>query len=166
VATATINYASAASITCTLTSLASAGWRQSAEVSNTTNKYIDALVAGSIQAGSVTADGTIEVYAYGSIDGTVYSGGLGTTDQGITWGTTGSTSVHGYNQLKLLQVLDVDDTDDNEDIEFGPVSVASVFGGVLPEKWGVIVKNNTGASLHATGTNNAIKYQGIKFDSA
>lgn len=165
-ATTTVNYGSATSITCTLTSLASDGWRQSAEVSNTSNKYVDALVSGSIQIGSPTADGTIEIFAYGSVDGTIYSGGLGTTDQGITWGTTGSTSVHGYAQLKLLEVLDIDDTDDSEDVEWGPVSVAAAFGGILPEKWGIVVHNVTGASLHATGTNNAQKYQGVKFDTA
>lgn len=162
----TTKYATATSITCTLTSLASAGWRQSNQVDNTSNEYIDALVSGSIQIGAPSADGTIEVYAYASLDGSIYSGGLGSSDAGITWGTTGSTSVHGYAQLKLLEILDVDDTDDSEDVEWGPVSVAAAFGGVLPPYWGVVFKNNTGASLNATGTNNALKYVGITLESA
>jgi len=44
--------------------------------------------------------------------------------------------------------------------------MASVFGGTLPVKWGIVVANNTGQSLDGTLTNHKIEYQGIKFDSA
>lgn len=167
-ATITPNYASSAAITCTVANLGDGGYRESAGVSNTTNKYMDALVGGSIQVGTVTADGTISVFAYASMDGgTIYSGGLAGTDETITWGTTPSTSsVEGYNNLRLLGVISVDTTDDDNDIEFAGFSVASVFGGVMPEKWGIVVLNETGVALHATGTNNEFHYQGIKYDSA
>jgi hypothetical protein len=168
-ATASSNYASAASVTITLTSLGIDGWRESAGIDNGTNLYLDAVVSGSIQVGAVGADGTIEVYAYGSIDGgTIYDGGLVGTNETITWGTTPSTSsVKGFNQLHLLTVIDVDATDDNNDIEFVcKTSVAQAFGGVMPEDWGIVIRNNTDTALHATGTNNAIKYGGYKIDVA
>jgi len=168
-ATATINYASTGTaITITMTSLADGGYRESAAVTNATNKYLDALVGGSIQVGAVAADGTIEIYAYASADGgTTYSGGLAGTNETITWGTTPATSsVNGVSQLVLLGVLDVDTTDDNNDIEFGPYSIAAAFGGVLPEDWGLVVGNSTGTAFHATGTNNGLHYSGIKYDSA
>lgn len=166
-ATRTLNYAAAASVTITLTSLASAGWRSSAVVDNTTDKYLDALVGGKIQVGAVSADGTLEIYAYGTYDGTEYNGGLDGTDTAITWGTTPSaSSVEGFNNLELLGVIAVDTTDDNKDIRWGPFSVAEAFGGLLPSKWGVVVKNNTGLALHATGTNNECQFIGIKEDIA
>ena len=165
-ATATINYASAASVTITLTSLADGGYRESTAVDNTTNKYLDALVGGKVQIGAPSADGTIEFYAYGTYDGTEYTAGLTGSDGTITWGTTGSTGLDGANNLPLLGVISVDATDDNDDARWGPFSVAAAFGGVLPSKWGIVVRNRTGASLHATGTNNECQVIGIKYDVA
>lgn len=165
-ATVTTNYAAAASLTLTVTSLADGGYRESTAVDNSTNKYVDALVGGKIQIGAPSADGTIAIYAYGSYDGTEYTAGVTGTDGTITWGTTGSTGLDGYLNLPLLGVVSVDATDDNDDCRWGPFSVAQAFGGVLPTKWGVIVKNSTGASLHATGTNNECQFMGIKFDVA
>lgn len=165
-ATATINYTAAASITLTVTSLADGGYRESTAVDNSSNKYVDALVGGKIQIGAPSADGTIAIYAYGSYDGTEYSAGLTGSDGTVTWGTTGSTGLDGYLNLPLLGVISVDATDDNDDARWGPFSVAQAFGGILPTKWGVVVKNSTGATLHATGTNNECQYMGIKFDIA
>ena len=170
--TASINYkslTSIAAITATLTSLADGGYRESAGVDNATELFIDALVAGSIQVGAVTADGTIKVYAYASMDnGVIYDGGLIGTDETIVWGTTPSTSsVEGFKQLKLLDVISVDTTDDDNDIEFVcKNSVASVYGGVMPLNWGVVILNDTGVAFHATGTSNSLGYQGIKYDNA
>lgn len=165
-ATVTTNYAAAASLTLTVTSLADGGYRESTAVDNSTNKYVDALVGGKIQIGAPSADGTIAIYAYGSYDGTEYTAGVTGTDGTITWGTTGSTGLDGYLNLPLLGVVNVDATDDSDDCRWGPFSVAQAFGGVLPTKWGVIIKNSTGASLHATGTNNECQFMGIKFDVA
>lgn len=163
-ATATINYTAAASVTITLTSLADAGFRESTAVDNSSSKYMDALVGGKIQIGAPSADGTIAIYAYGSYDGTEYTAGLTGSDGTVTWGTTGSTGLDGANNLPLLGVISVDATDDNDDARWGPFSVAQAFGGVLPTKWGIVIKNSTGASLHATGTNNECQFMGIKYD--
>ena len=163
-ATATINYTAAASVTITLTSLADAGFRESTAIDNSSSKYMDALVGGKIQIGAPSADGTIAIYAYGSYDGTEYTAGLTGSDGTVTWGTTGSTGLDGANNLPLLGVISVDATDDNDDARWGPFSVAQAFGGVLPTKWGIVVKNSTGASLHATGTNNECQFMGIKYD--
>lgn len=154
-------YAAASSLTITLASLSSTGYRESTAVDNTSNLYLDAQVGGRVQIATVTADGQIEVYAYGSWDGTRYTAGLAGTDAAITWGTTDNTGVDGYNDLVPLGSIAVDTSDDQDDVEFGPFSLAAAFGGRLPRKWGVVVKNVTGVQFHATGTNNEVKFTGI-----
>jgi len=168
-AEAKVKYATSASITCTVTSLADGGYRESAAIDNSTNLYMDALVSGSILLNAtLTGDGYINIFGYGSIDGgTVYSGGLAGTDETITWGTTpASSSVEGYNNLKLIGVASSDDTDDANYIEFGPFSVAAAFGGVLPISWGIVVENQTNAAFDATGASNTFDYVGVTYTSA
>lgn len=159
-ATVSVNpYPAAASVTITLTSLTNGSWRQSAAVDNTSNLYIDAHLGGSIQTGtSPTANGTIDIYAYGSYDGTNYTAGASGSDAAYTADGEENLFFH------LLSIV-VDATSD-QDYVFGPVSVASVFGGVLPRAWGIVVENNTGATLNATGTNNEVQFTGIKYASA
>lgn len=158
-ATTSVNYSAAQTVTITLTSLADAAWRQSASVDNGTNKYLDAHIGGSIQVGTTpTAGETIQIYAYGSYDGTNFTAGASGSDAAYT--ADGEEGL-----FKLLEVIEVDATSD-QDYVWGPVSVAEKFGGVLPETWGVVVKNDTGAALNATGTNNEVQFFGIKYDSA
>ena len=152
-------YAANAAITITLTSLAAAAYRESTAISNTTNLYLDVFVGGVTQIGAVTADGQIEIYAYGSWDGTSYTAGLTGADANITWGTTGG--VDSYNDLVPLGTASTDTTDDNDDVEWGPFSIAAAFGGKMPPSWGIVIKNGTGVAFHATGTNNLVRYRGI-----
>lgn len=159
-ATMTTNYAAVAAITCTLASLTNGSWRQSAVVDNTANKYLDALVMGSVQVGTTpTVGNVIEVYAYGWIDAA----------PGYTAGASGSDAAYTADgeedELRLVGVITVD-ADSNIDYVWGPFPIAAAFGGILPPKWGLVFKNGTGATLHATGTNNAVKFVGIKFDIA
>jgi hypothetical protein len=154
-------YDSYKSITITLTSLSNGGYRCSLVQDNSTNQYVDVLLGGSIQTGTATG-GSIDIYIYASYDGYKYSGGVPGTDSQISWGS-GGTSYDGAYQLKAIANIAVNSSDDNTDVIWGPLSVAQQFGGVLPRYWGVVVCNNTGGSLHATGTNNAIRYIGIKY---
>lgn len=158
-ATATPNYSTAQTVTITLTSLADGSWRQSTAVDNTTNKYLDALLGGSIQTGAIpTADSLIEIYLYGTYDDTNYTAGAS--------GTDGAYTADGEETLfKLVETIIVDATA-NQDYVFGPISVAQAFGGLMPKKWGVVVKNGTGDALNATGTNNEVQFLGYKIDVA
>lgn len=162
-ATATTNYdtSNIRSLTVTLTSLANGSWRQSTSQDNDQANYyyIDCLLGGSIQVGtSPTAGGTIDIYVYGSYDNSSYTGGAS--------GTDGSYTADGEEDLfPHLISIEVDATSD-QDYVFGPISIAQAFGGVVPPLWGIVVENNTGATLNATGTNNEVQYTGIKYDSA
>lgn len=158
-ATTSLNYAAAATLTITLASLATATWRESTAVDNTTNKYTDALLGGKIMTGTTpTVNTTIEVYLYGTYDGTAYTAGASGTDAAYT--------ADGEELLfPVAQIIQVDATSDQQYV-FGPISVAAAFGGVLPSKWGVVVKNSSAVALNATGSNHEIKFIGVKTDIA
>lgn len=162
-ATATLNYAASAAIACTVTSLTSGSYRQSAVVDNSSNKYVDALLGGSIQVGtSPTAGNTIDILLYGERDD---GGGTSQYTAGCSGSDAAYTADGEEDELFPLYSITVDATSD-QDYEFGPIAVAQAFGGILPRKWGVVVKNSSGATTNATGTNNEIKYTGIKYDVA
>jgi len=161
-ATGKLTYSAAQSITITQTSLGSGSYRESTAVDNGTNRFIDAQVGGITQLGAVGADGTIDIFAYGTYDGTNYTAGMTGSDAAITWGT--NTSVDGFLDLRFLGSVAVDNTDDNDDRKWGPFSVAAAFGGALPSKWGIVIRNNTDIALHATGTNNEVQYIGVTVD--
>lgn len=163
-ATGKLTYSAATAVTITNTSLAAGAYRESTSVDNGTNRYIDALVGGIIQIGALGADGVIDIFAYGSYDGTNYTAGVTGTDGTITWGTTGNTGVDGFLDLRYLGSVACDTTDDNDEKRWGPFSVASAFGGALPTKWGIVIRNGTDAAFHATGTNNECEFIGVTVD--
>lgn len=139
-------------------------WCSSALVDNQTNKYIEAFFGGSIQVGTLSAAGMLDFYLAASWDGVEFTAGVDVGDSDITWGTTGSTHVLGYESLIYVGSVATDATDDDTDIVFGPYPVAEFFGGRMPLEWCVVMQNNTGAALHATGTNNHLEYTGIEED--
>ena len=141
-------------ITVTLASLANNGARESTVIDNTSNLFLDALVGGKIKspASATSATGTVFIYVYGTVDGgTLYSEEATGSDAAIT--LTSSPNA------KLLWIVNV--VANATTYNFGPFSVASVFGGILPQKWGLIFENKTGGTLDSTGSNHAVKYQGI-----
>lgn len=144
----------------TLTSLAGLAidsWWQSNVIDNGTDLFMDVLVGGSIQSGTTPTDGTsIDVFTYGAINTSDYGQGAS--------GSVGTYTTDGQERnLRYLGTIVVDGTS-NQDWEFGPWSVAEAFGGTMPQKWGIILHNRTGAALNATGTNNAIRVHGVQFD--
>jgi len=153
-----LEYAASAAISITLANLASdtnllAG-RESSEVSNTSDKYSDFLIAGKITTGtSPTTGRNIEVWAAGLAEDSTYPDVLDGTDSDETIsgpGTKGAT-------LKLVASIATVNTSDKT-YWFGPVSLAALFGGVVPKKWVIFVVHNTGVNLNSTGSNHAIWY--------
>lgn len=149
-------------LTCAINSLASdtsgaITGRESTVVDNSTTKYLDALVSPTIAANSsgVSATGYVDLYAYGSVDGgSNYSDGAA--------GSDGSLTLTDPPNMRLLGRVNV--VANSGTYKGGPFSVASCFGGVLPERWGVFVHNASGAAL--SGSGNSIKWQGIKGTTA
>lgn len=155
------SYGSATTIACTTTSLASdtsllAG-RQSAQVDNTADLAVDALLGGTIATtGTPTTGTTIEVWLWGSYDnGTTRSAAAGTSDANFSPATQG---------VKLMMAHALTINQDNTTARthtFGPVSVAACFGGTMPDHWGVFIVHNTGTTLGAT----ALKYMPVQYQN-
>ena len=167
-ATTTISYTTATTITCSVASVASSStWvagQESNEIDNTSNKYDDVLVQGKITVGTTpTASTLILVYVWGS-DTSAATTNLDTIDGVDSTETLTSAGVRdGF--LKLAAAINVDATTSNRSYWFGPFSVADLFGQV-PRFWGLFVTHNTGANLNSTAGNHSFTYTGIKFDTA
>jgi hypothetical protein len=158
-ATISMSYSAAQAVTITLDSLATASYRQSSVVDNTTNKFVDALLGGIVVTGgsAPTDKTTIDVLVYGTYDGTNYSGGCTGADAAYT-----PADGQG-DELRYLTSITVD-ADTAASYVFGPISVAQAFGGILPSKWGVVVRNGIGQALATTG--HEVEFIGVKYESA
>lgn len=163
-ATVSNNYAADAQLTISLASLASSSTfvagQESAVVDNSSNLYLDALLSGKVTVGTTpTVNTQILVYVFGQNNDTpTYPDVMDGTDSAETLTSVGV----GRGFLKLAAVLDVDSTTSDRAYPFGPVSVAALFGGALPQRWSVFVTHNTGVALNATAGNHEISYQGVK----
>lgn len=153
------NYPSASDVTITLASLASdtnlLTGRESTAVDNSSNLYLDYLVSGKITTGtSPTTARSIQVWAVGSWDGTNWPDVFDGTDSAETI----TSANHKNSVCRFLAEMATDATSDRT-YHFGPVSVASAFGGVLPPKFVVFVTHNTAVNLNSTSGNHQIRLQ-------
>lgn len=139
-------------ITITLASLANAAQRQSTAITNTT--FTDALVQIKLETGAagVSATGIVNIYAYASSDG-------GTTYGDTATGTNGAVTLTSPPNLKLIGTINT--VANATSYDSNPMSVAAIFAGNLPQHWGIVVENKSGAAFNATAGNFAAFYQGI-----
>lgn len=141
------------SITITIASLTNTSVRGSLVVDNTSNLYLDALVQVQIKSGAAatSATGYVNIYAYGTVDAadSLYTEGSTGTDQSITLTVPTNAKLIGTLNMVANAVTYVSE----------PMSVAAAFGGVLPEKWGIFVENQSGGTFD--GTTAFAYYQGI-----
>lgn len=156
---ATVNIAYGASVavfgSTDLDSLASsstlvAGF-ESNVIDNTTNKYVDVLLAGRFKANNTapTAGGQIQMWVGAILNDTpTYPDVFDGTGSAET-----VTSADIRNSILRLAGAVVNDATSNRVYEMAPVSVASLFGGVMPPKWFVFVTQSTGQNLNATASN-------------
>ena len=169
-ATSTTNYGTTTTITlgAATTPLASSGTyiagRESTEINNTTNKFIDAEVQGFVTTGTTpTVDTYIKLYVWGSHTslGTAAFDVLDGTDSDETF-----TSAEIMNSILTLVKSVKVNASSNQKYHFGQFSIASIFDGVMPQYWGLYLAHDTVAALNSTAGNHEFKYTGIKFDSA
>lgn len=126
-------------------------WNSDA-VDNSSNLYIDALVTVKIatNTSSGVSNGVAYVFAYGTTDG-------GTSYTDAVDGTEGAHTTIAQPNLRPIGRVNCATT--NQTYTGGPFSVAAGFGGVLPEKWGIVIMNQTGNTLKSSG--NSVFWQGV-----
>jgi hypothetical protein len=149
-------YGTEVTLTCDPSSLATSSTRvagrESTAVNNTSVLALDYLLGGKVTTGtSPTVSKQIDIYVYASFEDTpTYPDVFDGTDSAET-----VTSENVRNAcLRLAAAIFVDATS-NRTYYFGPVSIASLFGGNCPQYWGIFVVHDTAVNLHATAGNHA-----------
>lgn len=138
-------------LTITLASLANNSLRESTYVDNTSDLFADVLVLVQAKTGGsgTSSVGYMNIYAYGYVGGSVYSAGATGADAAFT---------ENDNLVLIGRISMVA----NSTTYYSPIlSVAAAFGGVLPSRWGIIIKNVTGATISSTGSDHVVRWQGI-----
>ena len=156
-----LSYPAASDLTITLASLASdtslLTGRESAVIDNSTNLYLDILVSGKITAGtSPTASRSIEVWAVGSWDGTNWPDVFDGTESAETITSADIKA----SVCRFVAAMATANTSDRT-YHFGPVSLASAFGGTLPPKVVLFITHSTGQNLNSTAANHQIRLQPV-----
>ncbi len=124
--------------------------RESGVIDNTTNLYLDVLLSGRFKANNTapTAGGKIEVWAGAILEDTpLYPDVFDGTGSAET-----VTSADIKNAALKLVASIPNDATANRVYEFGGVSVAELFGGIMPAKWFVFVTQSTGQALNTTAS--------------
>lgn len=147
------------SITITIASLAASATvgREGTAVDNSSNLFFDALLVVWFETGTVTGNKQFLIYAYATADGgSSYTEAASGSDAGFTR----------KDPTLLFPVAIVPAVTNSFVHKCGPYSMARVFGGPLPDHWGIAVFNDTGATLSGTSGNNKAFYQGVYAQSA
>jgi hypothetical protein len=157
-----IAYAASAAITITLASLATSSTRvagrESTAINNTSNKYLDYLVAGKVTTGTSPTDAKqIDIWVYASFeDSPTYPDVLDGTDSDETMTSAGVLA----GACVLAASISTNNTSDRT-YWIAPFSVAALFGGRMPKHFGIFVTHDTGVNLNSTGSNHAFWQTGI-----
>jgi hypothetical protein len=158
-ATTKPSYAANAAITITPGALASGSYRQSAFVDNTTNLYADASIYAKVvtAASGQTVNSVLTIFLYWSNDnGSTYNNNASGSDASYT--QPDSDANMGTGATAVIPVATT------TPIYFRGISFCQAAGlFFLPQKWGIIVKNNSGAAWQS-GTH-VFTYQGMNWQS-
>ena len=115
-------------------------------IDNTSALALDALLAGRFKAGTSPTAGQIQVYVGAPLNDTpsypdVFDG---------TGSAETITSQDIRNSILVPVASMITDTTTGRVYEFAPVSVAELFGGILPPKWFVFVTHSLVAALDSS----------------
>lgn len=150
-------FGTSTAITITLNGLNSSSTtgRESAAIDNSSNKFVDALVTLILttEEGDPTGEKCAYVYAYGSEDGTNYTDNATGSDASIT--------LRDPTNLKVVAMVNMPSGLTTYKVVF---SIAQAFGGILPRKWGIVVRLSCGIALSSSG--NSASYSGIYYTSS
>ena len=161
-ATVNVKYGTSTAITCTLASLASSSTagRTCTVVDNSSNLFDDVLltIAVKTSASALANDKACYVYLFGSGDGTVYN-----ASSAEAVGADAASSPDVPTNMRGPFIISCPAVSTTYRIV---ISVAQAFGGVLPKKWGFVLRNFTGQALDSTEGNHQKTYTGITYTVA
>lgn len=123
--------------TTALDSLASNTYVSAGTISHATNDPLDVLIEVKATPGTVAGNKQLVVFAQGSLDGTNFESGP----------VSGTTTTDEPN----LTYIGTVPCNTNAVAQTGIFSLATAFQGTLPLSTKIIIKNDTGAALAATG---------------
>ena len=170
-----IAYASDEAIVATnWESLAADAWATLPLVDNTTNLYVDALIGGQMDldttTGVIVAGESFDIYMAALFDKDVassYTGGINTAFTADDNSLTADVEFTDLN-LKFLTSVSVEATtpDVSQGYNWGPLSVAALFGGLLPQKYILVGHNNTGGTTTAATSTTIVNLVGVHYTNA
>ena len=172
--TLNIAYAADAAIAATnWDALASSGWATLPEFDNESTLYVDCLVGGTVHfdtaTGTILAADAFEIYVSAYYDTDVATGGTGGIDALFNDGDSSLTVDVEFNPLNMNLLTIVKPEATTADIEqaynWGPVSIARVFGGIMPQKFFLTGYNNSNDAVLDTGEN-IVNVVGITYTNA
>lgn len=140
--------------------------RSSAEVDNTSNKYDDAWVQGTIIVGTTpTLPCQLNIYIYAA------STSAATTNIDTITGTDAAKTLTNTtvltNSLILAKGASILVNTSNITYPLAPFSVAQLYGGIMPKYWGLFVAHNMTAALKTdAGNTNSFSFNGITYTNA
>jgi hypothetical protein len=151
VGVATVSFASLAADTSLLTGL------ETSPVDNTlsTLRVEEYLVSGRFRVTS-TAARSIEVWAIGSVDGTLWPS--------VFDGTNSTETIPSANiKSSICRFVAAMATDvaTDRDYDFGPVSMSSVFQGAIPPKFAFFVTHSNTSAFNATASAHFIRLEPV-----
>lgn len=123
--------------TSALNSLASATFVSAGTITHNTNQPLDVMVEVTATPGTVSGNKQLVVFAKISLDGTNFTSG---PESGTT--TTDEPDLFFVGTVPL---------NTNSTAQTKTFSLAAALGGVLPYASKIIVKNDSGAALNASG---------------
>ena len=131
--------------TSALNSLASATFVSAGTITHYTNQPIDLMIEVTATPGTVSGNKELDVFAKVSLDGTNYSTG---PESGTT--TTDEPDLYYVGTVPL---------NTSSAVQTKTFSLAASLGGMLPYASKIIIKNDSGAALAASG--NSVYYSEI-----
>ena len=137
-ATITAPVGSRTSLTTTaMDSLANSTYVVAGTITHATNDPLDVLLEVKVTPGTVSGNKQVVVFAQKSLDGTNFETGP----------TSGSTAT----DEPVLTQIGVVPCNTNSTAQTKVFSLAAAYGGTLPHSSKIVVKNDSGASLAASG---------------
>lgn len=170
VTTYTPAYTASATITISPENVATSSTRtagvESDVVSNLSNLFDDVLVSGQWTAGtSPTAGKQVDIWVYAPQSDDLASSVVypDVIDGAASAETITSENVRN-SALRWLASILVDATS-NRVYYVAPTSVAALFGGHMPSRWGLFISHDTAVNSNSTAGNHLWKYLGVKYQS-